>query len=392
MRNNEAMKVNAKSSRDTGLSGPVSVFRGSEEDIVEALYAGAAGRAQLKLALAQAIAFVGAGGGNIHVVSKASLESVLFATAGPSYTPDTIAGYFRHWRHINIYRPAMRRDSGVFLCHEHLTPEALARSPYAQDFYFAMGERWLAGAVAQRDPDFEVSLVFNRREGQPQFGETERRFITDFMPHVRRAAVMAARSEMQNATADAVVLGLSALKRPVWLVDGELRVVWQNDVADALAPQARWFSQSRGRLVVADAAAHGELLLLVKSALARRLEGAGAKAMRVHDEEGAALEIEVMPATAPDGPGGARSVAMVLGRPIGLCAPSAIEALRARHALSPKEAELAIDIARGLDIEAIAEGRKVSPETVRTQLRSIYAKTGTGRQAELAALVWQSGG
>jgi DNA-binding CsgD family transcriptional regulator len=42
----------------------------------------------------------------------------------------------------------------------------------------------------------------------------------------------------------------------------------------------------------------------------------------------------------------------------------------------------------GRSVAQIAETAKVSEGTVRQQLKSVYSKTGTHRQVELAHLVW----
>ncbi|MDQ6702388.1 MAG: hypothetical protein M3Z96_04400 [Pseudomonadota bacterium] len=60
---------------------------------------------------------------------------------------------------------------------------------------------------------------------------------------------------------------------------------------------------------------------------------------------------------------------------------------RTRRALDRPEADVAAELARGRDTGEIAGLRRVSPGTLRAQLRSIFAKTGTCRQSELVALV-----
>jgi DNA-binding CsgD family transcriptional regulator len=63
------------------------------------------------------------------------------------------------------------------------------------------------------------------------------------------------------------------------------------------------------------------------------------------------------------------------------------EALQKLFALTPAEARLALGIAAGRSPEAIAENGGVSISTVRKQLASVFAKTNTHRQSELAALL-----
>jgi DNA-binding CsgD family transcriptional regulator len=61
--------------------------------------------------------------------------------------------------------------------------------------------------------------------------------------------------------------------------------------------------------------------------------------------------------------------------------------LRQIFRLTASEAQVAVALAEGHDIDEIAEMRGVSPGTLRAQLRSIFAKTDTRRQAELVGLL-----
>jgi DNA-binding CsgD family transcriptional regulator len=57
--------------------------------------------------------------------------------------------------------------------------------------------------------------------------------------------------------------------------------------------------------------------------------------------------------------------------------------------LTPSEAKLASIIARGAPPEIAARELKISRETARNQLKSVFAKTDTHRQSELVALILQ---
>jgi DNA-binding CsgD family transcriptional regulator len=67
--------------------------------------------------------------------------------------------------------------------------------------------------------------------------------------------------------------------------------------------------------------------------------------------------------------------------------PAAILARTFR--LTPSEAKLASVIARGASPEIAARELKISRETARNQLKSVFAKTDTHRQSELVALLLQ---
>jgi DNA-binding CsgD family transcriptional regulator len=55
--------------------------------------------------------------------------------------------------------------------------------------------------------------------------------------------------------------------------------------------------------------------------------------------------------------------------------------------LTASEARLALCIADGLDIAEIAAAHKIAESTARSQLKAVFAKTGTRRQAELGVLL-----
>lgn len=61
--------------------------------------------------------------------------------------------------------------------------------------------------------------------------------------------------------------------------------------------------------------------------------------------------------------------------------------LRQLFRLSPAEASIAVALGTGIDLAELAQQRKVKLNTLRSQVASIMAKTGTRRQAQLVALV-----
>ena len=359
----------------------------SDEDLVEAIYAGAHNRARLREALAAAIARIGATGGNIHIVEKRTQRSRLFLTDGPNYTDTAIAEYFSHWRHLNPYRVAMREARAPFLCHERFTAEDLANSPYVQDFYFRIGERWLAGAVTSEDPSYEVSLVFNRARGEAAFDAHTAQFIGLMLPHVRRATALGLALAGERASEGAIVDGLTRSRRPAWLLDGRSHIVWRNSAADAMARNSLLISQSEERLTVLDERRRDSFALRVAQAVSRQVEGAATSAMRLSAQD-ETVWLEILPATAPAGSFlDVQSLALVLARTTGP-RPEVGGTLQSVYGLSVSESEIALAVAAGKSVDDIASTRAVSRETVRTQLRFIFDKAGVNRQADLARLVW----
>jgi len=61
--------------------------------------------------------------------------------------------------------------------------------------------------------------------------------------------------------------------------------------------------------------------------------------------------------------------------------------LKNRFGLTPAEARVVLRLVSGDSLRSAAKALGIKYETVRTHLKSVFQKTGTGRQAELVILV-----
>jgi DNA-binding CsgD family transcriptional regulator len=64
------------------------------------------------------------------------------------------------------------------------------------------------------------------------------------------------------------------------------------------------------------------------------------------------------------------------------------DGFRTRFALTPVELRLCRALADGLSLQEYAGKHQVSIQTARSQLKSIFAKTGTHRQSRLLRLIY----
>lgn len=378
------MRIEAASKRPTEI-----------ERILDSLYEGIVDPQALEQSLRLCMARLEASGVNIHVVDKQSLESLFFAGFGDGYTEDSIAAYLDHWQYVNAHRDAMRRayrpgEDAAFLCHEHISAEDWARGGYFQDFFAGLGQRWLAGGIAWSGRTTEVAVAFSRPAGSEPFGEDARGFIVQLLPHVRRAARLALELGAPGGAGRlAPGGGLASARIATFIVDGDGQVRWKNRSGDDLLKRAQGLALKEGRLALAGAEADRDLARLIAGAAGRRLAETPPGLLRAVDGD-MALDIEVLPATAPAGALiGAQSLATVMVRPIGL-APGVVGALKRLHGLTDAECRLALALADGASIEDAAAQGGVSHHTVRAQLRSIFAKTGVNRQSALAAMIWKT--
>ena len=79
-------------------------------------------------------------------------------------------------------------------------------------------------------------------------------------------------------------------------------------------------------------------------------------------------------------------VAVFLSDP-NLQQPISIDSLVSVYNLTPSEAQVAISLANGHSIDEIANASHHSAHTIRSQLKSVFRKTGVSRQSELIKLL-----
>lgn len=214
------------------------------------------------------------------------------------------------------------------------------------------------------------------------------RFLT---PHIKRAyqfhgKLAAARSE--NASLHAA---LNSLAIGVILVAQDARVITMNRVAERLVAENDGLSATHQGLRAKRMEESTNLeKLIAEASLTSAGKGLNAGgAMNISRVNRAALHVLVSPVRGLELEGGqfVRAVVFVTD-PTEQIRPTP-ETLRILFGLTPAECRLASLLADGRSPTEIAEMLAVSKNTLKSQLASIFSKTGTSRQAELVRLLLQ---
>jgi DNA-binding CsgD family transcriptional regulator len=104
--------------------------------------------------------------------------------------------------------------------------------------------------------------------------------------------------------------------------------------------------------------------------------------------DGGASSLAVTPLHPSANPGGPLEPLAVIFIRAGDPAPLPLpELLRQAYGLTAAEARVLLAVVGGARLAHYAEGQAVSLETVRSQLKHVFAKTGCARQADLVRLV-----
>lgn len=280
-----------------------------------------------------------------------------------------------------------RPDGFVASDLDFLSEAEMDRHPYYQEWLPTVGTRYALLATSNT-PSFwgGFALHRTRRQGPPT--AAHRRLVRRLLPHLRLAArttTLRFELERQRATIDAL---LASHGDALFLLDANGAFRDCNPAARPLLEARRWLQLREGRLLPVDPAARAPW----SAAMARlaRFGAAGLdRPLRLHGrDELRSLLVEPLPAGAP-APSMAPAPGLILRAWPEPLPPG--EALRRRFGLTPREVELCLALAAGRTPEEIARASHRSPQTVKTQLRSIYRKTGVGRLQRLLTLLHELG-
>jgi DNA-binding CsgD family transcriptional regulator len=265
---------------------------------------------------------------------------------------------------------------------DYLAPGEAETDPMINELFRPEGFGWAAGFVQELPHgDLAVLNLEQYYERGPIRGETLDR-LNAVYPHIARAAMLAARSDLQRVRT--AVETLAAIGIPASAVTLSGRVVLAND-AFAAATHV-WTTRGGDRLGLHDQVA-GRMLA---DALAAIELAQGPRSIPVRAEPGGAVTavIQVVPVRRQAHDiFGSTSAIVILSELKAQAADATL--VQSLFDLTPAEIAVAQSIASGLTVVQISKATGRAVPTIRNQVRSAMSKTGSTRQAELILLMRQ---
>ncbi|WP_166144631.1 helix-turn-helix transcriptional regulator [Methylosinus sp. RM1] len=305
-------------------------------------------------------------------------------TASPRIAPMFAEFVEKGWAARNP-RPArgLAFGAGGFVGdHELFSPEEMDADP-TYGYLRGQGMGWCAGKIAAPPSGDMLVFSWERRFVDGPFDRATLDALNAIGGHLARAALIAARLGLERARMAAETM--RALGLPAAVLSRSHRLLLPNDLFTRFAPSL--VQDRRERVVIADPRADA----LFERALARlRVIGApaGVQSLPIPAREGSRpliLHLAPIRGAAQDVFAAGELLLVVTEVTLG-AAPSA-SLLQGLFDLTPAEARVARAIAAGRPASEIAREHGVSGETIRTQLRSVFAKTGVSRQVDLVRLL-----
>jgi DNA-binding CsgD family transcriptional regulator len=296
-----------------------------------------------------------------------------------------------HWR-TDMWRHALERQripvGRAFAGHQIVPYRDLIKSEMYNDALRAYGLFDICGGriFARRNDGAAVSLM--RARGRSFYSSQEVARLGAVLPHMARAFDIRLQLADLACQRDAFAAFIDRRDGGAFLVERDGRVAHVTEKARALlrAPQGP-LRLERGRLKARDSAADRQLQALfacrdgisswLRDAMVVQLGRSGTRP---------AYRLRILATKFAGGLLALDGTAfLVIVETAEKLPRDAAEHTAARHGLTPAESELLRELVAGTTLAHAAERLARSLNTARNQLQSIFAKTGTHRQAELIA-------
>lgn len=272
-----------------------------------------------------------------------------------------------------------------------VSPRQLARTEFYADFGRRYDIARPLATVDKRSPADVFVLTVVRSERAPAWEDADATFIAAIGPHVRRAIDFHARLSEAEGRARVAEEALEALDTGVACLDGTGRAVFANAQARRIAADGDGFGFDKGYPTSSSPAGRAALQRAIAVVLGGQgtVVGAPPAPVLIPRPSGRSpYRVDVAPARqASGGTPRSRSHALLFIVDPARTPTATPGRLIAIFGLTTGEATVATLVGEGRSLEEIAELRAVRVQTVRTQLKQIFAKTGANRQSALAALV-----
>jgi DNA-binding CsgD family transcriptional regulator len=273
-------------------------------------------------------------------------------------------------------------------CADYIDDAAVSRSEFFTDYSLPARRRYLLGANVYREDAATTSIAVMRPPDEEPFNQEDKLYLARLMPHLVRVSRFDRRMRAALRDGDLSTAALDRLSDAILVVDVQGRLVRSNATARRMFESTGPLRLRSGRIRAEFMAQSSRLLALVAEAATGAVAAAkneGAMCLGHPDgEQWLAVIAPLMPNVGIFDLSDRRFV-LIVATPVRV-SRSVEDRLRQAYGLTLAEARLAGRIVQGARLDEISDELQLSIATLRTQLKSVLAKTETRRQGELMQL------
>jgi DNA-binding CsgD family transcriptional regulator len=320
-----------------------------------------------------------------------------FSFESGSAPPAAPVEYVRYYHRIDprLARTLPAPEGTWIACEEHFDDEFVESDPFYQDYLIPQGGRYLYGGKLRDDANMTVLLGHLGKAGRAPLSAPEKEAFRRIASHF--AAALRMQESLGRLEPQAIGAQLlSRVRQPMILIDHQRRIHYRNDSAQELMRRGDLLQEMDGLLTCRDPESDHELTIALRdlalvpiSTLGDTSRPRDRRSFRLRRREGGKVAATLL-ALRPESTLGsfgrhARALFTVFDPGAALDIDPFL--LSTTFDLTPAEARLAAMIVSGRSTEECARELQVKISTVRSQLLSVFAKTGATGQSDLVRLI-----
>ncbi len=251
------------------------------------------------------------------------------------------------------------------------------------------------GAVLLNEGSAAFYIISLRPKCTEPFSRQEIRVLQLLIPHLRRALRLGTQARAAAGLAASLSNALDRMLQGCVLIDSRGQVVFMNSAAVDLLRNNDGLTVTQDGIAARLPGDSRRLRAAIARALGKESSQSGAGGLSIsHGAKGQDLQVMIEPlrsrpfVPAPSAP---RAVLFLAGAGPAP-APDHRAALSQLYGLTQAEARLTASLMSGSTLDEAAAEFKISIETARSQLKRVFLKTGTSRQADLIRVLFLSPG
>jgi DNA-binding CsgD family transcriptional regulator len=272
-------------------------------------------------------------------------------------------------------------------CHEVNNQHFIDHNEFYQDFLLAYNARYRMTGRVNEDSDQYSLFGVLRAVGQQPFGVLEQQAAQRFSGHLQRALRLQKHTQILHTKAELGARAIDALALAMLIVDGAGVILHLNGAAEYLLNnRVCGLTCKAGQLFTDHPADKNKLRHIIVEATCYPATGGTMFLNGTESFEPHHMFVTPLPAASPFAQDWQIPLALILVMKAGKVL-SPLDLLGKLYDLSPAELRVASALLSGISTDEYGQQTGVSSNTVRTQLKSMFKKTGTRRQAELVAVL-----
>jgi DNA-binding CsgD family transcriptional regulator len=296
-----------------------------------------------------------------------------------------VESYKQHYVSINPLIPGtLSLPSGkVYHMFEAVSEGTFERTEYYNDWFAPQNLRYSLGAYLSLRASTSMFIAFHRHRGDKDYSDESNVLFSRLMPHFERALHISSRFNVKDALKDPQIENLDQLGIGAIRLDRQCSACSVSPKAEEFLKQRLGLSLRFGRLTIntPDFDHH------FKGIVAKVIDERAAQPVSIPLHAGEHVNGIIIPLHQSWGLSTKIEAILLLKLQEPRSRPT-IEALGRRYKLTQAELHLLGALAEGQTISDYSQGRKLSRNTVKSQLQSLFYKTGLSRQADLVRLAY----